>query len=71
MAPPSKVPKQTSLDSFSRPGTRLAKKDAAAKEPRAKRLGRKQKEAAHQGQSRGLVVDHQGDDSSSSGQDLE
>ena len=51
MAPPGKVPKQTSIDLFSRPGTRHATKDAAGKEPGAEKLDKKQKETVHQEQS--------------------
>ena len=71
MAPPGKVPKQTSIDLFSRPGTRCTTKDVAGKEPRAEKLDKKQKETVHQEQSGGSVVDCQGDVSPSSGKGLE
>ena len=59
MAPPGKVSKQTSIDSFSRPGTRCTTKDVAGKEPGAEKLDKKQKETDHQEQSGGSAADHQ------------
>jgi len=51
MVPPSKT-KQTSLDSFGRPITRLARKEAEAKGSRATKSSDKQKEVNHPEQSR-------------------
>ena len=41
--PPRKGPRQTSIDSYSRPSTRLARKEAEGKETRAAKSGSRQK----------------------------
>ena len=71
MAPPGKVLKQTSINSFSRPGTRHATKDAAGKEPGAEKLDKKQKKTDHQEQSGGSAVDCQEDVGPSRGKGTE
>ena len=68
MAPPRKASKQTSLDSFSRPGTRLTRKEAQTKGARATKSSSTQKDADRQEQNEAPVVDHQEDDDTPAGQ---
>ena len=70
MAPPGKASKQTSLDSFSRPGTRLTRKEAQTKGARAAKSSSTQKDADCQEQNEGPAADCQEDDDSPAGQGL-
>ena len=69
MAPHGKM-KQTSLDLFGRPSTRLARKEAELKGPGAAKLSSKQKEVGQREQSREPEGIRQGEDDPSTSQDL-
>ena len=70
MAPPGKASKQTSLDSFNRPGTRLTRKEVQTKGARATKSSGTQKDADCQEQNEGLAADCQEDDDSPAGQPI-